>query len=209
MNNETRDDADPKKHCWAKMNIEELSEAVYEDLNGKIVSADHHDTAVTLLYECDNWKEPDKRVSFRLRCVDVAETTACPGVSETLQWTTEHPLLLNHNRQHGDLFFTSTPDNPHEVVGVLYQTHEDFFQGWRPLRDYINQCGKTHQILAAGNGLLARGPLPLLELYQSSVAHLLKTNIVNSYTPLGGYSALIFDDSFVICRNTEVSQRTG
>lgn len=107
------------------MNIEELSEAVYEDLNGRIVSADHQDDTITLVYECDYWKDPDKRVSFLLRCTKVAETTVCPGVSEGLWWTTEHPLLLNHNEQHGSLFFTSKPTNPHEIVGVLYQTENE------------------------------------------------------------------------------------
>jgi hypothetical protein len=191
------------------MNIEELSEAVYEDLNGRIVSADHQDDRVTLVYECDYWEDPDKRVSFLLRCSEVAETTACPGVSGDLWWTSEHPLLLNHNHQHGSLFFTSKPANLHGVVGVLYQTHEDLFQGWRPLRDHINHCGKTHEILASGNGLLARGPIPLLELYQKSVQRLIKTNIVNSYTPDGGCRAIIFEDSFVICKEVEVSQQTG
>lgn len=191
------------------MNIEELSEAVFEDLNGGIASAAHQDTGLSVVYECDSWKDPDKRVSFLLLCSEVAETTVCPGLSEDLWWTAEHPLLLNHNSERGSLFFTSSPDNPHEVVGVLYQTHENLFRGWRPLRDYINHCGQTHQILASGNGLLARGPLPLLELYQKSIGHLLKTNTVKSYTPDGGYKAIIFDESFVICKDVEVSQQTG
>jgi hypothetical protein len=191
------------------MKIEELSEEVYEDLNGRIMSADHQDDTITLVYECDYWKDPDKRVSFLLRCKMVAETTVCPGVSCDLWWASEHPLLLNHNEKHGGLFFTSKPTNPHEVIGLLYQTHEDLFHGWRLLRDHINHCGKTHKILASGNGLLARGPLPLLDLYQKSLGRLLKTNIVKSYTPDGGYSALIFDDTFVICKEVEVRHHTG
>jgi hypothetical protein len=36
------------------MNIAELSNEVYEDLNGMIVSVAEQDTAVTVVYECDH-----------------------------------------------------------------------------------------------------------------------------------------------------------
>jgi hypothetical protein len=191
------------------MNIEELSEVVYEDLNGRIVSVDYRDDTLTVTYECDYWKDPNKRVSFRLVCSDVAESTACPCVSETLRWTVEHSLLLNHNDTHGSLFFSSAPHNPHEVVGLLYQTHEDLFQGWRPLRDYINHGDKTAQILAAGTGVLAEGPVSVLELYQKTIAHLLRTNIAISYTPHGGCKAILFDDCFIVCKTVEVREQSG
>ncbi len=188
------------------MNIKELSENVYEDLNGQIVSVDCQETTVTLFFECDHWKDLDKRISIQIRCSEVVENAVSPGFSGFLQWEDNHPLLLKHNKQHGSLFFTSKPTKPYEVIGILYQAHEDLFKGWRPLSDHINQCGKTNDILASGSGLLARGPIPVLELYQNSLEGLIQTNIIKSYTPNGGYKALILDEFFLVCKEVKLTQ---
>ena len=190
----------------SKMTIDELSAEVYEDLNGKVVSVSHRDDTTTVVYECDDWENPVGRVSFRLHCTAVAETTVTRGWSEGLVWTADHPLLLNHNQEHGDLFFSSRPSNPHEVLGLLYQAHENLFGGWRPLRNHINRCGKTDEILAGGHGLLASGPLPLLEIYRESLGQLLTTKVVKTHAPDGGYHALVFDETFVICKEVGVTR---
>ncbi|WOH37645.1 hypothetical protein RI844_20160 [Thalassotalea fonticola] len=50
----------------------------------------------------------------------------------------EHPVLNDHIGDAGDLFFSSKPENSNEIIGLLYQAHENYFRGWRELSKYIN-----------------------------------------------------------------------
>ncbi len=193
------------------MTIDELASVVYEDLNGFIVSVRGSQRELDVEYECDHWRDHDSRVAFRLRCSEVAESTVTSGVSEELHWTEDHPVLLDHNSEHGNLYFTSIPDNPYEVVGRLYQVHERVYDGWRHFRDYVNTCRDTVTILGGGSGLLAEGPLPLLREFEHAVKGMISTNIVD--TPrhagdYGNYRVLLFDGSFVVCRKCQV-EATG
>ena len=151
------------------MTIDELASLVYEDLNGLITSARGTDRGLEVVYECDHWRDHDSRVAFLLRCSEVVESTVTPRASDDLHWTDGHPVLHDHNSEHGMLYFSSRPANPHEVVGRLYQAHETFYGGWREFREYANTCGDTVAILGNGSGVLATGPLSLLREYKEQL----------------------------------------
>jgi hypothetical protein len=189
------------------MTIHELASLIYEDLNGLITSARGTERGFEVVYECDHWRDHDSRVAFLLRCSGVAESTVTPRASDDLHWTDDHPVLHDHNSEHGILYFSSRPANPHEIVGRLYQAHETFYGGWREFREYVNTCGDTITILGNGSGVLAEGPLSLLREFEGALAGLLATNIVETprrFGDYGNYKALLFDESFVVCRECEV-----
>ncbi|CCK75783.1 conserved hypothetical protein [Oleispira antarctica RB-8] len=187
------------------MNIEELLEHVYEDLNGQITSVDSTGGLV-VNYECDDWNDYGKTRKFIITCVDVKESDIREFPSGDIDFLSEHQLLWNHNEPHGYLYYSSEPKNRYEILGRVWEAHELALKGWRPLTDYANtyHAGQFIEFCKDSNGLLARGPKPILEKYRKAIAGLVTTNYVPSYTPDGGYKALIFDDGFVICKSVVV-----
>jgi len=188
------------------MNIEELSKELYEDLNGRITAVDHTDDLI-IHFLCNDWNDYETTRLFRISCHGVKESEVQPSVSGEVKFTEQHQLLWNHNEPHGYLYYSSAPENRHEILGRLWESHEMFFGGWRPLTDFANthNSGQFIEFCKGNNGQLAHGPKSLLELYQDVVGDKLKTNYVPSYNPKGGYKALVFDTCFVICKSVTVT----
>lgn len=189
------------------MNIEELSKELYEDLNGRVTGVDYTDDLV-IYFQCDDWKDYEALKRFKITCNGVLESEVKPSSSGDLAFTDNHQLLWNHNEPHGYLYYTSEPENRYEILGRIWEIHERTFGGWRPLTDYANtyNAGQFVEFCKDGNGLLAQGPKPVLELYQQAIVGKIKTNYVPSYQPEGGGKALVFDDSFVICKSVAVEE---
>ncbi len=52
------------------------------------------------------------------------------------------------------------------LVGALYERHQDSAEGWIPFPRFLNASHpKLPTLLAGGHGLLADGPIPLMEAY--------------------------------------------
>ncbi len=186
------------------MNIEELSENIYEDLNGRITAVDFSDDLV-IDFQCDDYNF--KRL-FKITCQGVKESEVQPSASGVIDYTDTHPLLWNHNEPQGYLYYSSEAKNRYEILGRVWEAHERVFGGWRPLAEFANtyHAGQFIEFCTGSNGQLAQGPKPLMELYQSSVDGHIKTNYVFSYNPDGGYKVLMFDTCFVICKSVVVAE---
>ena len=189
------------------MNIEELSENLYEDLNGRITAVDYADDLV-IYFQCDDWNDYEKGREFKITCKNVAESEIKPLSSGEVEFTDTHQLLWNHNEPHGYLYYSSEPKNRYELLGRIWEAHEKVFGGWRPLTEYANtyNAGQFIEFCKGGSGLLAQGPKSILETYQQAIVGKIETNYVPSYEPEGGCKALVFDDCFVICKSVAVEE---
>ncbi|WP_444904429.1 hypothetical protein ACJJIU_05650 [Microbulbifer sp. CnH-101-E] len=189
------------------MNIEELSEKLYEDLNGRITAVDYTDGLI-INFQCDDWNGHDQSRFFKITCYGVKETDAQPSEVGEVEFTDKNPLLWNHNEPHGYLYYSSEPESRYEILGRIWEVHEKTFGGWRPLTDFANtyHAGQFIEFCKGSNGQLAQGPKQLMEIYQASVIDKIKTNFVPSYTPEGGYKALVFDSCFVVCKSVAVDE---
>ncbi|RFA26233.1 hypothetical protein CAI21_17280 [Alkalilimnicola ehrlichii] len=192
------------------MNIETLSEKVYEDLNGRITSVEDSE-GIVIYFLCDDWNGFSSSRVFQIQCFDVKESDIQPTFSGGVLFTAQHPLLWNHNETHGYLYYSSEPANRYEILGRVWEAHEKVFGGWRPLTDYANtyHAGQFIEFCKGTHGQLAQGPRSVLDAYQSAVAGLLETKFVASFTPEGGYKALVFDTCFVICKSVAVTELTS
>lgn len=188
------------------MNIEELSEQLYEDLNGFINSISINNEYMTIAMECDDWANQERKLNIQLLCKGVRESTINVGPISFVKWQGEHVVLSEYSEEHVHLYFSSAPKDPYSVIGHLYTAHQSFFSGWRPFTMHIHASAT---ILADGNGLLARGPRSLIEILASSVEGQLHVNIVKSYSPNSKYMALILDDTFVICESISLVESTA
>ncbi len=189
------------------MNIEELSENLYDDLNGRILTVDYTDDLV-IDFQCDDWNDPEVSRHFRIICHGVKETEILPCVSGEVEFTSSHQLLWSYNEQQGYLYYTSKPENRYELLGRIWEAHEKVLGGWRSLADFANTYDVGHAIAfcEGSNGLLARGPKPLMDIYKVAVDNYIHTNFVPSHTPEGGYKALVFDTCYVICKSVAVEE---
>jgi hypothetical protein len=194
-----------------KMNIDELSEKVYIDLNGRVASVDEDDEITIIRFKCDDWGDCDTERIIKLVCTGVVECELKPSMSGDIDFYEDHPLLWKYNNDHGYLYYSSESKNKYELIGRVWEAHEMTMNGWRPITKFINTFSSNSKIefCSGKSGLLADGPRPLLEAYQQSVSGILETNYVPSYQRNGKLKALIFDHGFVICNSVSIEDETS
>ncbi len=190
------------------MDINTLSKKLlYEGLNGRITGVDYTND-LAIFFQCDNWENHDEIRKFKITCHDVVENDVQPSPSGDIELTSDHQLLWDRNEPYGYLYYSSAPENRHEILGKLWVAHEKIFDGWRQLADYANtyNVGSLIEFCMGHNGELAHGPQPLLEAYQRAVSDRISTNIVISSKKSQEFKALVFDSCFVICQGVTVEE---
>lgn len=189
------------------MKIENLINEVYEDLNAEItvVESDDH---LTVYFECDDWTHENVIRKFKITCLSAIESTVVKSFVGRIDFSNSDPILWNHNEEHGSLYYTSEFENNYELLGRLWEAHEKAFGGLRPLSESLNidNSGQSIAFCKGSYGQLARGPRSILNVYKLAIGNRIKTNLVSSYKPEGGYVALFFDRSFVICKSVTVQE---
>lgn len=185
------------------MNIQELCENFYEDLNGRIVAVTQVGTDIAVDLTCQCWSGAGKWRLFRLTASEPVECDVSVGPTGLLMFTEDHIVALDHNSPHVELYYSSSPNNPHEVLGVLLEAHGRICGRWRPLEKYVNASAEE---LQRGNGLLARGPESVIEQYRAAITRYLRVYSLPSYVPKGGYKALVFDESFLVSRDVAIEE---
>jgi hypothetical protein len=186
------------------MTFDELSEGLYEDLDGRIVAVNHRTGSSTIRFQCHDWNPGRRLREFDLTFSGVVEAVVSPTRCDSIHSSDDHPLLWKHNDQTAGMYFSTAPRDPYEVIGRAYETHERVLQGWRPFSDYWSVNSER---LKVGHGLLALGPRRVIEAYSAAVADLLLASTVLHFSPGGGMCAVMLDRCFVICRSVSVVER--
>lgn len=190
------------------MNFQQFSDAVYEDLNGQLLGITVQGEDLLLDYECDDWDQPDSRLRARLRCLEVKAQNLDSGYCDSLRLYSDHPLLLEYNDASGALYFRAAPANAYEVIGRLYEAHAQVMGNWQAFGEALNDWLKPLPLLKGGHGLLARGPLPLLQAYASALDGLLPTNIVCTLAAAATPWQVLLVEArgHVICRDVQLEK---
>ncbi|MBL8821885.1 MAG: hypothetical protein JNJ77_04800 [Planctomycetia bacterium] len=186
------------------MSFDELSESVYEDLDGHIVTVSNDGKTYRIIFECDDWCGQERRRRFELIFQDVAEANATPSTCEYLHIVDEHPLLWQHNDESVSMFFSSALSEPQSLLGQLYEAHEALFGGWRKLSDYWYA---SSGLLRTGYGLLAEGPRRVIEEYARVVGDSLRYSIIHRHSPRGKYRVVLLNDCYVVCSSVSVNEQ--
>lgn len=204
------------------MDLVQLADALYEDLNGYIYRVEYsHGNGNQLLIHfcCDNWfydeqhqysvrHESDRKQRyFTIHCSGVVESDIQPSSSGGLQFTDQHPLLWDYTEPRGGLYYSAaTSASAYEILGRLSDAHAQALHDWRPVKHYINGYRRQNKLVLGtdGSGMLAQGAKPLMDVYQQALQDVLETYFIAATTPKGGVKALIFDEGFVICRHAEL-----
>ncbi|HEX4132879.1 MAG TPA: hypothetical protein VHZ24_22790 [Pirellulales bacterium] len=188
------------------LSVEQLADAIYEDLNAQIVRVSIEDNTYRVAFRCDDWQGAARQRQFTLSFQGVREATVTPSFFEVLLAETDHSLLWNHNDEHVSMFFSSKPNNPMEIVGRLYEAHTQLLNVWRPLSDYLHANTTSMQ---NGYGLLAKGPKKVIDEYARVVGSAMRYTIIRDYVPAGDYRVVLFDNSYIVYRGVSAAEQTG
>jgi len=190
------------------MDIASLSDAIHDDLEAALVAIDwSRPDAVTLTIECDDWEGSASRRRFELVCHEPAEVRCLLGPFESLTCHVEHPLLLEHQGQQSQLFFSSAPASPGEAFLAAHAAIDAVVVGWRDPGSYLcHEPGLFESVIASGHGLLARGPEPVIAALETRLQGMLRVNSLPSHALAGQYTALTIDTQWVVCKAVAVTE---
>ncbi|MCB2154491.1 hypothetical protein KQI84_06365 [bacterium] len=191
------------------MTIEELCEWYYEDLDGYIDAIIRERAgSLTLLFSAKESPETQVRRYLELGCDEVLACSMCVSSEyvESLAIYEDHPLLEAYCSRRAQLNYVSPPEDPFAVWGRLHKAQQDFLDPRFLLNmpSFINEkCN-----LRKPAGVVATGPLELLETFAEAVEPVLSTTISNCGDEREGpkHLVLIVDDQFVVARSFSVAQ---
>ena len=106
---------------------------------------------------------------WEVRCEDVLAHNLRDENAYWLELTEDHPLLWEFKHESASSYFYRAPVNADAAVGALYEAHRNAVGSWIRFGEHLNSAPGLSKLLAAGNGLLAQGPLPLLILYKETL----------------------------------------
>ena len=130
----------------------------------------------------------------------------------------EHVLLWPHRPVQEELFISSAPASASALAGDLWASHRELTADWIPAESFLNPDSTLAQLLAAGNGLLARGPARVLAAYEAVLrSHGVRCNRLGARAPFwwrdgqlvpesGSVRALVIGSSFVIAESFGISR---
>jgi hypothetical protein len=139
-----------------------------EDLNIQIRNATWGDSSLELEAEVSIYG-PETLGTWDVRCENVLAYALYRDCMFSLELTDEHPLLWKFTGKNGSAYFLGAPKDSDACVGVLYQAHRQATGGWIDFGSAVNNLVGLSRMLSDGNGLLARGPLRLLEVYKQAI----------------------------------------
>ncbi len=185
------------------MDILSLVEQVSWHEHASVVALRREDG--NLVIELETGPE-EARCRLRLDCIDTLEVELTEGHFEELGYFTGHPLLLQHDGTHAELFFSSAPTSPGEVFLAAHEVVEAQLQGWRDPRDILcHSPAHFAAVLGRGHGMLARGPEAVIRALERRLASLLDVNAVCSRRPTKPAVVLTVDGGHVVCGSVLVT----
>jgi hypothetical protein len=150
--------------------------------------------------------------SWEVRCEDVLAYALCSENAYSIELTEDHPLLWEYKHESASAYFYRAPVSADAAIGALYEAHENAVGSWIRFGQHLNSLPGLSKLLAAGNGLLARGPVPLLILYKETLhPHGVEVDIRFSGPPQlerESTKALLLGTSYVI-GNSWLAEQTA
>ena len=109
---------------------------------------------------------------WNVTCKNVYAYNLCDQIAIPLDFTEDHPVLWRFKQENASAYFNGAPKDAHAAIGALLEAHWRVVGNWIDFGDSIGRPQELSKLLACGNGLLARGPIPLLNLYKETLGPL-------------------------------------
>lgn len=159
-----------------------------------------------------DFDEESKFEMWKVECKDFIQRRICDNFFSSFDIFEEHVLLWEYNQPTADLYFKGTTENVSGLIGELYLKHLNITQDWIPSTEYFNDLVDIKDLIMSGYGLLANGPLKIIQRYSEVLS---KFNIIPSIISNGivrywdgaswvngpePYRVLVFGSSYVIAK---------
>jgi len=160
-----------------------------------------------------------ERLTWQIDCVGVREFLLRTLSFDSLRVESVHPILLTFNELFAELYFYSSPTNPSELIGELFEGHKELVDDWIPFERFLSQQpGGLPKILSAQSGMLASGPQSIIRKYagiltRHTVAHSVRSTQMPKVwdgekwiQPDLMPQALILDNSYVVAESFDAQR---
>lgn len=107
--------------------------------------------------------ESDEYEVWEIECLRVLEHTISMGQCERIELSANHVLLWNYLHPQVSVSFHGEVDDALAVVGALYNRHVELVGHWISFDRFLN--GDPVKMIQGRFGMLAEGPLPLIQAY--------------------------------------------
>ena len=107
--------------------------------------------------------DADAVQSWEIECTGVLEHHLVLGECAGFDLEYEHVLLWTYIYPQASVSFYGEAKDHLAVVGALYKRHLELVGDWMPLDRFMN--GNTIEMIRGRYGLLAKGPMTLMESY--------------------------------------------
>ena len=118
---------------------------------------------LTLLLNLNSGGDSDAYQSWEVECIDFLEQELSLGQCEGVDLQFDHILLWPYVYPEASVSFYGEADVHLSVVGALYERHLELVANWMPFGRFMN--GNTVEMIRGRYGMLADGPMPLVESY--------------------------------------------
>ena len=118
---------------------------------------------LTLSLNLNTGGDSDAYQSWEVECVDFLEQELSLGQCEGFDLQFHHILLWSYIYPRASVSFYGETDDHLAVVGALYERHLELVGDWIPFGRFMN--GNIIEMIRGRYGMLADGPMPLVESY--------------------------------------------
>lgn len=140
-------------------NSYEFEEHGTADLAGAHVEGN----VITLSLNLYTGSDSDPQQSWEVECVDFLEHQLSLGQCDGFDLQYNHVSLWPYIYPQASVSFYGEADDHLAVIGALYKQHLELAGDWIPFGRFMN--GNTVEMIRGRYGMLAHGPLPLVEAY--------------------------------------------
>jgi hypothetical protein len=196
------------------LTIQELAEEVYEDSNGNIDSLEWIGVSLNIIFSCNSWVDYKDKLVFRITCEDVKISRVSPQRTwmEFMWYEENDPVLSIFREPTAELYFESELSSALELLGKLWSIQYRIYKDNFPFDAFLNVYEKDQKVLFGEGlgGLIARGPLSLLELFQTEAEQHTSTKMTVDQPQKSDVVLLRFSESgFVVCGRVKVEKLSG
>lgn len=110
---------------------------------------------------------------FMIECEGVRQAVIdTTGFTEGVELTPDHVLLWDHVLPSAELYFSGIPADPRHLLADLILGQREVLGDWYPIDAFLRDdvFNRDAALLAGGSGLLAKGPVQLLEQFARILA---------------------------------------
>jgi len=145
-------------------------------------------------------KHPYSSERWEVHCDQLRSHNIRTEFGSPLLLTEDHATLWEYQHDTAQAFFYGTPQNADACVGALYTAHVRSVGSWIEFIRFFNSTSSLRDMLKTGGGLLARGPIPILEVYKEALRDLGVDVDIRFPRPnkIPGVQALIIGKSYFV-----------